>query len=104
MSEGLKTILIISAVIIAAFSIEYLYLAANIFVDVLKRPIKMISWGMFCIDLGVLLVTIISYESIQGVDLSLFNIPLSAYFYLLYVIGSVLVIIGARQFKRSPKN
>ena len=99
----IKTILIIIAVIIAGFSIAYLYFSAEIFVNILKRPLKLISWGMFSIDLGVLLVTIISYEASQGVDLSLFSLPLSMYFYLLYIFGSILVVWGARQFKHSPK-
>ena len=103
MSDEVKTILVLCAVIVAAFSITYLYLSANSFVDILKRPIKMISWGLFCIDAGVLLVTVISYEALQGVDLNLFGISLSVFFYALYVIGSVLVIAGARKFKHSPK-
>ena len=103
MPDSIKTILILSGVVVAAFSIAYLYFSANIFVDILKRPIRLISWGMLLIDFGVLLVTVISYEASQGRDLSLFNISLSVYFYVLYLVGSILVVWGARQFKHSPK-
>ena len=91
------------AVIVAGFSIAYLYLSADIFVDILKKPIKSISWGMFFIDVGVMLVTLISYEATQGVQLEIFGVSLSVYFYAFYFVGSALIVFGARQFSRRPK-
>jgi len=103
MDSDIKLVAVISAVIIAAFSIAYLYFSADIFVNVLRKPLRLISWGMYCLDFGVLLVTIVSYEAANGHYLSLAGIQLGVFFYLFYVVGSVLIILGAREFKHSPK-
>lgn len=103
MNPELKLILVIAAVILAAFAIAYLYFSANIFVNLLKRPIKLISWGMLCLDVGVLLVTLFSYEAIIGNEIRIFGYSLAVFFYVFYVAGSVLVVLGARQFKRRPQ-
>ena len=102
MGEQATMVLIIIVTSIVALSIGYLYLSANIFVNALKKPIRLVSLGMFLIDLGVLLVGLVSYETYKGFDLSFFDISLSQYFYILYVAGSIFVILGARKFSHRP--
>jgi len=102
MGEQATMILIIIVTGIVAISVGYLYLSANIFVNALKKPIRLVSLGMFLIDLGVLLVGVITYETYEGLNLSFLNISLSQYFYVLYVAGSVFVILGARKFSHRP--
>lgn len=102
MGEQATMVLIIIVTSAVAVSIGYLYLSANIFVNVLKRPIRLVSLGMFLIDLGVLLVGVVSYQTYKGVDLTFLGISLGQYFYILYVAGSIFVILGARQFSHRP--
>ena len=103
MSDNIRMILITIAVLAGAISILYFYFSADIFVNLLKRPLRFISVGMLLIDIGVLFVTFFSYGALKGEDFALLGVPLSTYFYIFYVVGSVLVILGAKQFKRSPK-
>ncbi len=102
MTEQTKLILIILVTGIVAISVGYLYLSSNIFVNALKKPIKLVSFGMFLIDIGVLLVGVVSYQTYLGFDLTLLDISLSQYFYIFYVAGSMFVIVGARQFSHRP--
>ena len=102
MGEQAKLILIILVTGIVAISVGYLYLSANIFVNALKKPIRLVSLGMFLIDLGVLLVGVVSYQTFLGSDFMFLDISLSQYFYVLYVAGSMFVIMGARQFSHRP--
>jgi hypothetical protein len=103
MSDTVGLILIFISVIVGVVSAAYFYISIGIFMDALKRPLKLISSGMFIIALGVLLAAFISYESDQGIVLMLYNIPLSAYFYVLYILGSLMIAMGARQFTHRPK-
>ena len=104
MTNQLELILIFLAVIIGVVSAAYLYVSAGIFMDLLKRPLKLISGGMLVIAIGVLLAAFISYESNLGVSVSLYGLPLQAAFYLLYIIGSILIVLGARKFTAHPKS
>ena len=83
-------------------SATYFYASAGIFMNLLKKPLRLVSSGMFLIALGVLLAAFISYESGQGVNFYISGIPLSAFFYVLYIIGSIVIAIGARQFSTHP--
>jgi hypothetical protein len=100
MLSFIQPILIILAVIIGGGAIAYFYFSADIFTDILKKPLRMISAGMFAIDLGVVVVAFITYESSRGVDINLLGVPLSTCFYILYFIGSIGVILGSRKFAR----
>ena len=103
LTDAIQPILIILAVLIGGGAISYFYFSADIFTDILKKPLKMISIGMLAIDLGVVLMVFIAYESSQGAtDLSFLGAPLSAYFYFLYFIGSLMVIFGSRKFTHRP--
>jgi uncharacterized membrane protein len=102
MTNKLELILIFFSVICGVISAAYLYASADIFVNLLKRPIKYISAGMFIISIGVLLAAFLSYESQFGLNFTFRGIPLQAFFYLFYLAGSVLIAIGARQFTHKP--
>ncbi len=104
MNEEYQLIFIFASVIIGVVSAAYFYVSAGIFVDFLKWPIKVIAGGMFIITIGVLLAAYISYESSFGATLTLHDIPLSAFFYILYIVGSLMIAIGARGFKHRPSS
>ena len=100
MSSILQTTLTILAILIGAAAIAYFYFSTDIFTDILKRPLKIISVGMLIINLGVILVAFMAYESSQGNDINFFGLPISTCFYALYFLGSFLVIFGSRKFTR----
>jgi hypothetical protein len=95
--------LVFFSVLCGVLSATYLYRSADIFVTILKRPLKYISSGIMTIAAGVLLAAFLSYESQLGVSFVYFGIPLQAVFFLLYIVGSILIFIGARQFSLRPK-
>ena len=102
MAEKIQLILIFVAVICGVLSAAYFYLSAGIFMKLLRKPLQLISSGMFLIALGVLLAAFISYEAQQGVNVVVYGIPLSVFFYILYIIGSITIAFGARQFATHP--
>jgi uncharacterized membrane protein len=83
-------------------AIAYFYFSVNIFTDILKQPLKMISAGMLVINLGIFLVAFMTYRSINGIDISFFGISPSIFFYALYFLGSIMVILGSRKFSHQP--
>jgi uncharacterized protein YacL len=103
MNETYQLIFIFASVIIGVVSTAYFYLSAGIFMPLLQRPLKSIAAGMFIIAIGVLLAAFISYEAEQGIVLDFYGIPLAAYFYVLYIVGSIMIAFGARQFTHHPK-
>lgn len=102
MADKIQLILIFVAVICGVVSATYFYSSAGIFMNLLRRPLRLISSGMFLISLGVLLAAFISYESRLGIQFYISGVPLSAFFYILYIIGSIVIAIGARQFTTRP--
>jgi MFS family permease len=103
MINQLELVLIFGAVIIGVISAGYFYTTSGIFNDLLKKPLKIIASGMFIIAIGVLLAAFISFEAEQGITVLVYGIPLSAAFYITYIIGSVMIAIGARHFSSKPK-
>ena len=103
MSDKIELILIFVAVITGVVSATYFYQSASIFVSLLQRPLKLISSGMMIIAVGVLLAAFISYESDQGITIIFYGFPLQAVFYLLDIVGSIIILLGARQFEYRPK-
>ncbi len=93
-----ELILVFVAVMVGVISAAYFYTSTDIFNALLKRPLKLISTGMFIISIGVLLAATISYEASLGINLFFYGFPLSAYFYVLYIIGSIMILLGARKF------
>jgi hypothetical protein len=102
MTSQFELILVYVAVIVGVVSAGYFYDSASIFVDLLKRPLKLISSGMMVIALGVLLAAFISFEAQYGVSYAFYGVPLPALFYILYIVGSLMILGGARQFARRP--
>ncbi len=102
MADKIQLILVFVAVICGVVSATYFYSSAGIFMNLLRKPLRLISSGMFLIALGVLLAAFISYESQQGIQLYIGGVPFSAFFYILYIIGSIVIAVGARQFATHP--
>jgi C4-dicarboxylate transporter len=102
MNQQIQLVLIFIAVICGMVSAGYLYQSADIFVNLLRKPLRLISSGMLVITAGVLLAAFISYESQLGVVYLVYGVPISAFFYVFYIIGSVLILLGARQFTYHP--
>lgn len=101
MSYIIQPALITLAVFAGITAVAYFYYSADIFrVDVLKRPFKMISVGMLAINLGIILVIFLAYQSNANVEIKLLGFPLSVYFYILYFLGSMMIIFGSRKFFR----
>lgn len=102
MPEKLQLVLTFGAVIIGVLTAAYLYQSADIFVNLLRKPLHYISLGMFIITIGVLLAAFISYEAQFGIVFVIGRVPIAALFYILYIIGSILIFIGARKFSYRP--
>jgi hypothetical protein len=103
MANQIQIILIFAAVIIGVVSAVYFYQSAGVFIKLLRKPLRLISGGMFVITLGVLLAAFISYEAQIGYAFVSYGfLPISTYFYILYIIGSVMIAFGARQFTARP--
>ncbi|MDE1975008.1 MAG: hypothetical protein KGI49_00655 [Patescibacteria group bacterium] len=103
MGDYTKIILLIIVAFIGAGAIAYFYMSADIFADVLKRPLRIVSMGMLSIDIGVLAVALVTYQSITGGSLAVYGVPLSWSFYIFYGLGSALIIAGSSKFARKPK-
>ena len=102
MSDRFQLILIFFAVMFGVVSAAYFYQSAGIFMELLKKPLKLIATGMFIIAIGVMIAAVISYESSLGYVLALYGVPLTAYFYILYIVGSIFILVGARNFTKRP--
>ena len=100
-----ELILIFVSVIVGVITATYFYLSAESFprLQLFQSSLKYLATGTFIIALGVLLAAFITYEAKQGFDLFLYGVPLQAVFYILYIIGSVLILLGARKFTYRPK-
>lgn len=100
-----ELILIFVAVIVGVVTAAYFYLSAEGFarLRLFQSSLKYIATGTFIIALGVLLAAFITYEAKLGFDLFLYGVPLQAIFYILYIIGSVLILMGARRFTSRPR-
>jgi hypothetical protein len=55
---------------------------------------------MLAIDLGVIMVSVVAYESSNGVITNFLGMSLSTCFYTLYFLGSIIIIVGSRKFTR----
>jgi len=102
MSNQIQLVLIFIAVICGVLSATYFYSSAGIFLNMLRRPLRLISAGMFLIALGVLLAAFISYEYQYGYAFYSYGISISAFFYVFYIIGSIMIAFGAHQFATHP--
>ena len=101
-TQNLQLILILASLIIGMISAIYFYQSTEIFVETLQKPLKLISSGMIVISFGILLAVFIFFQQDQGNKILLFGVPIYALFYILYIIGSALIFMGAKQFTRKP--
>lgn len=99
LADKFELILTFFAVICGVLSAAYFYDSTDIFVNILKKPLRSISIGMFVIAIGVLLAAVMTYESKFGVNtLTFLGIQLQVFFYSLYIVGSAFIFVGARKF------
>jgi uncharacterized protein YacL len=102
MNNNIQFILVLFSLIVGITSAVYFYQASEIFVNFLQKPLKLISSGMITISFGILIAVFISFYQTQGYPITLLNLPVSVLFFLMYIIGSLMILSGARQFSRKP--
>lgn len=103
MDSTYELLLIFIAVIVGVISAAYFYVSVGVFMPLLQKPLRWIAAGVLVIATGILLAAFISYESSRGIELIFYGVPLSAYFYMLYIIGSIMIALGAHKFTHHPK-
>jgi hypothetical protein len=101
--DAFQLILVFVSVICGVIAAVYFYLSTDIFQNLLKRPLRLIASGMIIMTLGVMIGEVISFESHAGILLVLYGVPLQAFFYAAYIVGSFMILLGARQFSVKPK-
>lgn len=101
-SDKFELVFIFFSVICGVVSAAYFYQSTDIFINLLKRPLRMISSGMIIMSLGVLLAAFLSYEAKSGLRFIVYGIPLEAVFYFMYIIGSIIILFGARKLVSHP--
>lgn len=107
MTDQFELVFIFFSVIVGVVAAAYFYISAGVFdrLNLLQRSLKWIAAGIFVIAIGVLMAAFISYEEKQGFVLIFYGLPLQVLFYILYIIGSSMILIGARKFThRSRKD
>jgi len=102
-ADKFELVFIFFSVICGVLSATYFYQSTDIFTSLLKRPLRMISSGMIVMSVGVLLAAFLSYEAKMGFRFAFYSIPLEALFYFLYIIGSIIILFGARRLVSHPK-
>lgn len=96
-------IAIFASVIIGVLSAAYFYQSSSVFMDALRKPLKWIGGGMIIISVGVLISAGLSYEMSQGYTINFLGLPLATFFYILYLLGSIMIAYGASKLTRKPK-
>ncbi len=106
MAPQYELIFIFFSVIVGVVAAAYFYLSTGAFehLHLLQRPIKWIAAGIFLIAIGVLMAAFISYEEQQGFQLYFYQLPLQVLFYVIHIIGSIAILLGARQFTYHPRS
>lgn len=101
--EVFQLVLVFISVIAGVVAAVYFYLSTDIFMNLLKRPLKLISSGMIIMTIGVLMAAVISFEARTGVVFVVYDLPIEMFFYFSYIVGSIMILAGARQFVHRPK-
>lgn len=102
MVNTFELILVLSSLIIGMLSALYFYQSIDIFTDLLKRPLKYISIGFIMIMFGVLLAVFILYQDKFNRTIHILGMPAEIIFFTLYIVGSIMIFIGSRQFSHRP--
>ena len=102
--DKLQALLIFFAVMCGVLSAGYMYQSVvGIFFPALRKALRYIALGMVSFTVGVFLAAMIVFSSQLGLtSIAPYENALSAGFYILYIIGSILIVIGARQFAFRP--
>ncbi len=102
MINQFELIFVFLSVMVGVVAATYFYISAGVFahLKLLRHSLQLISGGVFIIAIGVLLAAFISFEAGQGFVLLFYGVPLQVFFYALYIIGSVLISVGAHSFTR----
>lgn len=102
--DQFQLILIFVAVMVGVVSSTYLYTSTGIFLNLLKRPLRFIASGLIIMAVNTLLAAFIMYEAGQGVSFTFYGLPLQAFFFAFYILGSILIFFGARRLISRPTN
>lgn len=100
--NALELSLVLFSLIVGMLSALYFYQSTDIFTTLLQKPLKYISTGVMMIMLGIFLAVFISFEQSLGYAVYVYIFPLNALFFLLYIVGSIFIFMGARQFSNKP--
>lgn len=102
MINTFELVLILFSLIVGLLSALYFYQSTDIFTSILQRPLKYISTGVIMIILGIFLAVFIAFEQSLGRAVFVYTVPLEVLFFLLYIVGSIFIFMGARQFSHKP--
>ncbi len=102
MINTFELVLILFSLIVGLLSALYFYQSTDIFTSILQRPLKYISTGVIMIILGIFLAVFIAFEQSIGRAVFIYTVPLEVLFFLLYIVGSIFIFMGARQFSHKP--
>lgn len=101
----IQAVMIFSAILCGFLSAGYMYrTVAGLFMPGLRKALSFIAIGLVCFTFGVLLAAFIIFSGELGVAglISPYINALSIVFYVLYIAGSVLVLVGAKRFALRP--
>jgi hypothetical protein len=99
-SAEIQAVMIFSAVIVGVTSAGYLYQSVSPLLGGIRKALRLFSFGMLLITFGVLVAASIIFSPNLnfGFPLSPYQNALSILFYLLFIAGSILILLGGRQF------
>lgn len=98
-----ELVLILFSLIVGMLSALYFYQSTDIFTSVLQKPLKYISTGVIMIILGIFLAVFMAFEHSIGRVVFVYTVPMEVLFFLLYIMGSIFIFMGARQFSHKPQ-
>ena len=90
--------MIFSAVIVGVTSAGYLYQSVSPLLGGLRKALRLFAFGMLLITFGVLVAASIIFSPDMGYSISPYQDYLSILFYVLFIAGSILILLGGRQF------
>ncbi len=97
-NSQIQAIMIFSAVIVGVSSAGYLYQSVSPLLGGIRKALRLFSFGMLLITFGVLVAASIIFSPNLGFPLSPYTNALSILFYVLFIAGSILILLGGRQF------
>jgi len=98
----IQAIMIFSAVIVGVISAGYLYQSGEPVLTALRKAMRMIAFGMLLITFGVLVAASIIFSPELVIHCRHIRMPCRCFLYLLFIAGSILILLGGRQFTARP--